>query len=199
MKDKKHCFLHPEREAVAECSVCGKPLCEECAIYEDDGKVYCSTHAAKKLVLDYTLARPTHEEEPRKKPVIGRPVIRRIVIMMSLALVVGIAEYTTYISLREPAYPSACAANIGSTDSKLQLAMVGTSIERYQIMHGNYPPDIIAVIEEHLLPDEFRFPAVHGGLVYHRSKGGFTLTSPVAPNLVFTEKGLIRSEKGETR
>lgn len=34
------CFYHPDREAVAVCSKCGKPLCQECA-KEFEGKIYC--------------------------------------------------------------------------------------------------------------------------------------------------------------
>jgi hypothetical protein len=34
------CYYHPDREAVAVCSKCGKPLCKDCAI-EYRGKIYC--------------------------------------------------------------------------------------------------------------------------------------------------------------
>ncbi len=40
------CYYHPDREAVAVCSVCGKPLCAECA-QEYKGKVYCKECLAK--------------------------------------------------------------------------------------------------------------------------------------------------------
>ena len=40
------CYYHPDREAVAVCSVCGKPLCAECA-HEYKGKVYCKECLAK--------------------------------------------------------------------------------------------------------------------------------------------------------
>ena len=40
------CYYHPDREAVAVCSMCGKPLCEECA-HEYKGKIYCKDCLAK--------------------------------------------------------------------------------------------------------------------------------------------------------
>ncbi|MBN1103356.1 MAG: hypothetical protein JXL84_08090 [Deltaproteobacteria bacterium] len=36
------CAYHAEREAVAECSKCGKVLCAECAIPHGEGKTLCS-------------------------------------------------------------------------------------------------------------------------------------------------------------
>ena len=40
------CYYHPDREAVAVCSVCGKPLCAECA-HEYKRKIYCKDCLAK--------------------------------------------------------------------------------------------------------------------------------------------------------
>jgi hypothetical protein len=51
----EHCFYHPERDAVAVCSKCGKPLCKECAI-EYKGKIYCKD----------CLAEIKKKEEPAK-------------------------------------------------------------------------------------------------------------------------------------
>jgi|GEM_PF-5632799 len=34
------CYYHPDRDAVAVCSVCKKPLCNECA-HNVNGKIYC--------------------------------------------------------------------------------------------------------------------------------------------------------------
>ena len=34
------CHYHPEREAIDQCNICGKELCEECAV-KLAGKAYC--------------------------------------------------------------------------------------------------------------------------------------------------------------
>jgi hypothetical protein len=40
------CYYHPEKDAVAICKECGKPLCEECA-HEFNGKIYCEEDLKK--------------------------------------------------------------------------------------------------------------------------------------------------------
>ncbi len=56
----EHCFYHPEKEAVAICSKCGKPLCKECAI-EYKGKVYC------KDCLEEIKKKEAENKKPQKK------------------------------------------------------------------------------------------------------------------------------------
>ena len=41
------CLRHPERQAVTSCSLCHKPVCEECVIRQND-RVFCS-----KACIDY--------------------------------------------------------------------------------------------------------------------------------------------------
>ncbi len=55
-----HCFYHPDREAVAVCSKCGKPLCKECAL-EYNGKIYC------KDCLEEIKKEDAENEKTRKK------------------------------------------------------------------------------------------------------------------------------------
>jgi hypothetical protein len=40
------CYYHPEKDAVAICKECNKPLCEECA-HEINGKIYCEECISK--------------------------------------------------------------------------------------------------------------------------------------------------------
>jgi TM2 domain-containing membrane protein YozV len=37
-----NCYVHPEKEAVGICTICGKPICSECAV-EMQGKLVCRT------------------------------------------------------------------------------------------------------------------------------------------------------------
>jgi hypothetical protein len=68
-----NCYYHPDREAVAVCSVCKKPLCKECA-RESNGKIYC--------------ADCLQEAQKRKKISIGNPTgIVIITLIVALALV----------------------------------------------------------------------------------------------------------------
>lgn len=40
-----NCNNHPQRAAVERCEVCGKPLCNFCLYYTDDGQRLCEEHA----------------------------------------------------------------------------------------------------------------------------------------------------------
>ncbi len=42
------CYNHPDRDAVGPCSLCGKGVCEEDAVYIN-GKLYCKECAKKVL------------------------------------------------------------------------------------------------------------------------------------------------------
>lgn len=64
-----HCFLHPEREAVAICLSCGQYFCREC-VTEHQGKVLCKA----------CLSRQGHKSKKRKKlPLFFRAFIAMIV------------------------------------------------------------------------------------------------------------------------
>jgi hypothetical protein len=41
------CANHPQRAAVENCEVCGKPLCNYCLYYTDDGQRLCREHAVE--------------------------------------------------------------------------------------------------------------------------------------------------------
>jgi len=39
-----NCFIHPEREAVGTCSMCGHPICQQC-LNKMAGRMFCDTCA----------------------------------------------------------------------------------------------------------------------------------------------------------
>ncbi|MFP4322109.1 MAG: hypothetical protein ACLFTK_06625 [Anaerolineales bacterium] len=45
MAEMTYCDNHPERRALENCEVCGKPLCGYCIYYTEDGQRLCETHA----------------------------------------------------------------------------------------------------------------------------------------------------------
>lgn len=42
-----NCAVHPEVDAEETCAECEKPACDECAVYEIDGRVACAACAAR--------------------------------------------------------------------------------------------------------------------------------------------------------
>ena len=46
-RNELSCANHPDRAAVENCEVCGKPLCNYCLYYTDDGQRLCRQHAVE--------------------------------------------------------------------------------------------------------------------------------------------------------
>lgn len=46
-RNELSCAHHPDRAAVENCEVCGKPLCNYCLYYTDDGQRLCRQHAVE--------------------------------------------------------------------------------------------------------------------------------------------------------
>jgi hypothetical protein len=52
------CENHPDRDAVAGCVICGKPVCEECA-RENEGRVFCENDDHLKVYEGFVVAYTT--------------------------------------------------------------------------------------------------------------------------------------------
>jgi hypothetical protein len=54
-----NCNIHPDRDAVGSCTICGKPICQECAV-EMQNKLVCRTCLSEgKVASGLTSATPT--------------------------------------------------------------------------------------------------------------------------------------------
>ena len=60
------CYYHPEKDAVAICKECGKPLCENCA-HEFNGKIYCEEDLSKVQEKSKKVDEKTERKEERAK------------------------------------------------------------------------------------------------------------------------------------
>lgn len=60
------CYYHPEKDAVAICKECGKPLCENCA-HEFNGKIYCEEDLIKVQEKSKKVDEKTERKEERAK------------------------------------------------------------------------------------------------------------------------------------
>jgi hypothetical protein len=102
------CYYHPDREAVAVCSMCGKPLCEEC-VHEYNGKIYCKDCLAKVKEAEAkntgatgkpaknTAHKETEEKNNTAKIIFVSIVVALIIIGLILLSVVGIGGILTPI------------------------------------------------------------------------------------------------------
>jgi hypothetical protein len=51
---KKECDVHPESSAIGVCVVCGKPVCEECAVIEEK-RIFCGNDEHVKIFGDWAV------------------------------------------------------------------------------------------------------------------------------------------------
>ena len=68
-----NCENHPDREAVANCAVCGKPICEECLI-KIAGNTYCKD-CINELVTESIVEKAMENKKP--EPNIGTGEVER--------------------------------------------------------------------------------------------------------------------------
>ncbi len=60
MREQFFCDNHPELLAVGVCEICGKPVCDDCAV-TGDGKIFCNdlSHATMDAAFDELLTSST--------------------------------------------------------------------------------------------------------------------------------------------
>ncbi len=102
------CFYHPDREAVAVCSECGKALCQECA-KEFEGKIYCKD-CLEELKKD------------KKQKEVNSAKIVKVSIILSL-IAIGVLLLLFFV-------PSTIKHNIINSDEKSYSYVVPLSGEK---------------------------------------------------------------------
>jgi hypothetical protein len=90
------CLNHPERPASVRCSVCFKPVCEECAI-RSEGSTFCSQACLANLERTQGGVAAWREQGARER---ARRRRRRLIKLIIL-VVVGVAAYVYFT--RHPA------------------------------------------------------------------------------------------------
>lgn len=97
-----NCDVHPDREGVAACVVCGKILCEDCRL-RLAGKNYCQ-ECADLLVEEKSTPEPdfTVPERPERR---GGGLLRRILISAIIVIAILLAAfYIIYVLYLAPYY-----------------------------------------------------------------------------------------------
>ena len=117
----EHCFYHPERDAVAVCSKCGKPLCKECAI-EYKGKIYCKDCLAE-------IKGKETEQVYAKEENTGRNTAKVVItaIIISAVIIGGIILLSVFARAKKSGGVANDEAN-NFSESKLSVPFNGSSI-----------------------------------------------------------------------
>lgn len=87
------CLNHPDNQAVARCSACGKPVCQQCLV-ERGGCFYCSTECAEKAEQAFDRVVSVIESSKRSEK---RTALRRFILIIILAAI-AVAAYYYYVN-----------------------------------------------------------------------------------------------------
>ena len=140
------CFYHPDREAVAVCSRCGKPLCKECA-KEYKGKIYCKDcleeikkeEALEKKLKDEILKKAQNDNPKDNAGTIHKSStpteIILTAILISLGIIIALLVSLLFTSRITPAHTKSVVNNTisapynGEQILHLQINVDGADIE----------------------------------------------------------------------
>jgi hypothetical protein len=166
------CAYHPDRNAVAQCGQCKKPLCEECATAYNEGTTpLCGSCLMRKAAED--AAHVLHErreesEERRQSWDLKRKKKARVlpIVAASFAVVILLINLFLYLtagsSKIEPFDPY--------KDPLLTAILINSAIQDYAETHeGRFPQGLTDLLTEEYLPSEKITEAVLKGYAYSRS------------------------------
>ncbi|RMD74145.1 MAG: hypothetical protein D6820_17310 [Lentisphaerae bacterium] len=83
MSESKCCPNHPERQAVARCETCFKPLCEECC-HRDEDHAFCSVECATNYLRNAQMMADLEARDARRKRI---ERIRQIILLIILLVI----------------------------------------------------------------------------------------------------------------
>lgn len=83
------CFYHEDREAAARCAVCGKGICEECAV-DGDGMFFCSAECKSK---GESMNGRSGDVLAEKRKTNASSAVRRLIYIFAVILAVAAAYY----------------------------------------------------------------------------------------------------------
>lgn len=165
------CAYHPEKDAVAECNQCRKPLCEECGDRRSNDTVYCSRCAALAAAQDAVNGEDERqiEHEEKKSEAAGKdkkPHVAMVVIII-LAVFILLANIYMYMG---PNVPD--VAEFDPYQYPLLTAdIINDGIEDYAADHGGEFPGKLADLLGKHLPYEMITPSVFDMFSYKRFTG----------------------------
>jgi len=142
------CTNHPDREAEAVCSVCGKPVCGEClAPAEGDPVCFdCSITLTEKEL--------GREHEAEAAPPAPAPAARQshlstgIKALSAVGIVIILAELAVILFMGAPqpsstgTSPAINAEKASTLNTVTDSIVVTQSLESYRATHGHYPQQL---------------------------------------------------------
>lgn len=134
------CANHPDREAVAFCSKCGKPLCEDCIAYKDEkGHPYCAQCAIEikaSLYKDKKFKKLKEKENRKNK---GEKVGFRVFIIIGIILIILAGLFYFVGDSSSDNRDVKVVMNDTLELQNVRLFYIGEAINSYHIKFKKYP------------------------------------------------------------
>ena len=83
------CFNHEDREGIVRCAVCGKSLCEECAVREN-GAAFCSSECKEKASATWERSNDVIAEKAKTD---SAALIRKLIYIFVVIAAIAAAYY----------------------------------------------------------------------------------------------------------
>lgn len=182
------CTYHPEKDAVAKCDRCQKPLCEECGDRKSNDTVLCSRCAALAAAQDAANGEDDrqvkHEEKKSETAKKGKKPHVAMIVIIILAVIVLLANIYMYLG---PKAPDAVGFD-PYEDPVLTADLINDGIEDYAQDHGGQFPGNLADLLGKYIPYEKITPSVLEMFSYRRfSPLSYELRFKDANNVEFSD------------
>ena len=191
------CTYHPEVDATERCSLCKKPLCNDCAIADGKNTFSCSRCVAMKAAQEVVHGTEQRLEERKEKREVQKAKRKRSPYLMiflpissALALLLlGLNLYfrSTIPLLEESSQPE---------HPVVTIMIVDQAIQDYSKDHrGEFPASLYALLGKYLPPEEITQRDLDN-FKYNRTSSYSYKLEPKETggedisDLVFTEAGL---------
>lgn len=163
------CAYHPNKEAVTRCSLCQKPLCEECASSADGKDVVCSRCSILEAARDASQGVDERREEMEEKRLSRQARSKRksrilTVALLALSVLVLAGNLYFYLKVRAPA-----AREFDPYEDLMVTAdLVNDAILDYARDHNGKVPENLSDLPARYLPSEKIDSSVLAKLSYTR-------------------------------
>ncbi len=182
------CAYHPQKEAASHCSMCRKPLCEECGEQKSGDRVVCNRCAAlsaAQAAASGEDARQTeHEERKSAAAKKGKKPHVAMIVVVILSVIVLLANIYMYMG---PSVPQVDEFD-PYEHPLLALDLVNDGIEDYAGDHGGQFPAKLTDLLGKYLPYEKMTAPVLDMFAYKRfSPTSYDLRFKDADNVEFSD------------
>ena len=138
------CEYHPGKPAVEKCGMCGVPLCKECSVPDEHGRVICRRCTAERLVknanselLESELNDPYQNGASRSK---ARKMSGSMNIFFIVGILLVITEGVFYLCMDHKSLTNSSLEALSNPE--VPCALVLSAIRRYHEKYEFYPKSL---------------------------------------------------------